>query len=471
MAVIIVAFVLSIWDIGLWGHLRRHVVRVTFSPDGETLGAVVFSGRIVQDYNPTPRVLCEDQQMAFYVWNVHSVSPPWAFERKVVHGPRNWSGGLAHASGPSIAFSPDGQSFATANGAYGSEVALWSLDGKKRPDTFHADDQLACAVAFSPDGHDLIAGGMNGVHVWHVAEPAHEQLWMKGEASVFSLALSPDGSYLLSSDKSGYIDLWSLALKKHLVRVCANEYGFQLSPVTFSPDGRLFAAPTSNQEGDHIRPQLTLWETATQKKVRSFEFSPRYPFDTAFAPDGNTLFMDNGVGALLLVDLKTGQQRAASSDPNVSTLALSPDGKKLATGDYEGSVVLRDIDTMQELARFQLSRPRTALLVGSSRRVAPLGVRLVQGLEETCPERLGEDHESSKVRKSEMKFFRSFALSSFRDPPPFFGQSSSSGIIGPVRASNRWNRRLRLALSIPNEVNDAPGHSLVFAGRRLHGLC
>ena len=124
-----------------------------------------------------------------------------------------------------------------------------------------------CAVAFSPDGRDLIAGGMNGVHMWHVAEPAHEVLWMKGEASVFSLALSPDGRYLLSSDTEGNIDLWSLVSKKHLVRVGTSDNVFQLSPVTFSPDGRLFAAPTSIQEGDHRRPQLTLWETAAQKKV------------------------------------------------------------------------------------------------------------------------------------------------------------------------------------------------------------
>ena len=67
--------------------------------------------------------------------------------------------------------------------------------------------------------------------------------------------------------------------------------------------------------------------------------------------------MDNGVGNLLFVDLKTGQQRAMTSDSDVTTLALAPDGKTLATGDYEGNVVLREIDTMQELARFQLLDP------------------------------------------------------------------------------------------------------------------
>jgi WD40 repeat protein len=355
LAVIIIGFVLSIWDIGLFGHYRRNVVRVTFSPDGETLGAVVFSGRIVQVYYPDPKIRCEDQQMAFYVWNLHSLSPPPAFDRETVHGPRIWFAAAAHASGPSIAFSPDGQFFATANGSY--QVSLWSLDNKKRLATFHADDQLLCAVAFSPDGRDLIAGGMNGVHVWHVAEPAHDILWMRNQASVFSLGLSPDGQYLLSSDRDGNIDLWSLTSKKHLTRVGVSDNAFQLSPVAFSCDGRLFAAPTSIQEGNHIHPQLTLWDTATQTRVRSFDTDLRFPYSVAFAPDGNSLFTDNGVGTVLLNDLRTARQQAIACEPTVRTLAISPDGKRLATGDYQGNVVLWDIPTMQELARFQLTDP------------------------------------------------------------------------------------------------------------------
>ena len=50
---IVVTLVVSIWDIVFRGDLRRHVVRVVFSPDGETLGAAVFSGRSDQLYDPT----------------------------------------------------------------------------------------------------------------------------------------------------------------------------------------------------------------------------------------------------------------------------------------------------------------------------------------------------------------------------------------------------------------------------------
>ncbi len=354
LAAIIGGLVVS-WDIGLFAHRFRNVVRVAFSHDGETLGAVVFSGRMVQRYNPDPSVTCEDQEMAFYVWNLHSPSPPSAFEREAVQGSLSSSDGAAHASGPSIAFSPDGQIFATANGAY--QVSLWSLENKKRLATFHADDQLLCAVAFSPDGRDLIAGGMNGVHVWHVAEPSHEILWMQNKGSVFSIALSPDGQYLLSSDCDGNIDLWSLTSKKHLTRVGTSDNVFQLSPVAFSCDGRLFAAPTATYEGNHTHPQLTLWDTATQTKARSFDTDLRFPYSAAFAPDGSSLFIDNGAGALLLNDLRTGQQRRVSCDPSVRTLAISPDGKTLATGDREGAVVLRDIHTMQEIANSSFRTP------------------------------------------------------------------------------------------------------------------
>jgi WD40 repeat protein len=352
LAVIMIALVISVRDVVLRRDLRRHVVRVAFSPDGKTLGAAVFSGRDVQLSYPTPRIVCHDQQMAFYLWDASSPSSPSIVERKGVRGPGIWWAAETHVSGPSIAFSPDGRSFATANGVY--EVALWTLDGKKRLHAFRADDELLCAVAFTPDGRDLIAGGMNGVHVWHIAEPDHECLWINGQVSVFSLAISPDGKYLLSSDNDGRIELWSLQLGRHVCRVATSDNVFQLLPVAFSPDGRLLAAAAGVVEADHIRPQVKLWDAATKNGVQSFETDLRFPYNVAFAPDGNTLFADNGGGTLLLNDLRTGKQRAIGGHPTVRSVAISPDGQKLATGDYGGTVVLRDIHSMKGLARWRL---------------------------------------------------------------------------------------------------------------------
>jgi WD40 repeat protein len=173
----------------------------------------------------------------------------------------------------------------------------------------------------------------------------------------------------LSSDTQGNIDLWSLASKKHLARVWVGANDVRLSPVAFSPDSRLFAAPTNILEsGGQVCPKLVLCDTTTLKKLRSFDTDPNFPYSAAFAPDGNTLLTDNGAGALLLDDLKTGRQRAVNCDPPVRTLAISPDGKTLATGDRQGNVVLRDIQTMRELARFQLSDrppPYWLILIGA----------------------------------------------------------------------------------------------------------
>ena len=350
---ILIALVTSLRGIAVRADFRHMVVRLAFSPDGETLGASVFIGRVVQLYHPSLMIVLDDQQMAFYVLNVRSSSRPSAVEQRPVCGTLVAFAAEVRASGPSIAFSPDGQSIATANGAF--EVALWRLGDKKRVSTFHANDQLLCAVAFSPDGRDLIAGGMNGIHVWHVAEPAHEFLWMKGDAAAFSLALSPDGMHLLSSDRDGNVDLWNLASRKHLARVFASEDIFQFSPVAFSPDSRVFAVPTFIlDDGGQVRPRLALRDTATRKEVRTYDANPRF-HSAAFAPDGSTLLTDDGFGGLLVDDLKTGQQRAVTGERAVRTLAISPDGKRLATGDDQGNVVLRDFHTMQELARFRLS--------------------------------------------------------------------------------------------------------------------
>jgi WD40 repeat protein len=65
-----------------------------------------------------------------------------------------------------IAFSPDGQTFAT--GSYDTTIRLWDVDSWQCRAIFQTHS-IVHSVAFSPDGQTLASGGDNGtLQLWNL---------------------------------------------------------------------------------------------------------------------------------------------------------------------------------------------------------------------------------------------------------------------------------------------------------------
>jgi WD40 repeat protein len=180
------------------------------------------------------------------------------------------------ASSSFLAFTPDSLTLAVV---IGDTVKLFSVANGQETGTIVAKG--AMAILFSPDGQSLYAGGWEGITVWDVSSGSQIRTMgdLNNEGS--RLALSPDGSLLVSG---GPFDqpmvLWETATGRQLRTFAGHTGG--INSLVFSPDGKLLASAA----GDVT---IKLWDVATGTLLQTLVGHTEPASSLAFSPDGSTL--------------------------------------------------------------------------------------------------------------------------------------------------------------------------------------
>jgi WD40 repeat protein len=105
----------------------------------------------------------------------------------------------------SLAFSPDGKTFASAGDD--CSIKLWDLSTRKPTYTFSENAPIN-TITFSPDGTFLASGDDEGL-IKIINLKTKQTSELKGhKKSVTSLAFTPDGNTLISGSKDETIHLW-----------------------------------------------------------------------------------------------------------------------------------------------------------------------------------------------------------------------------------------------------------------------
>jgi WD40 repeat protein len=145
-----------------------------------------------------------------------------------------------------LAFRRDGQLLATADGwpvmnsQPESDVRLWdAATGAPRGEPL--PQPLVTALAFSPDGKRLAAGGWGGTRLWdpESGKPAGGLLAQHGQ--IQAVAFSPDGKTLLTASNGPR--LWDVATGQPRTAELNAPGGIPYL-AAFGPDGKTFATAT-----------------------------------------------------------------------------------------------------------------------------------------------------------------------------------------------------------------------------------
>ncbi|HEY9647123.1 MAG TPA: WD40 repeat domain-containing protein, partial [Chroococcidiopsis sp.] len=146
----------------------------------------------------------------------------------------------------SLTFSPDGKTLVSTT--LGRTVKLWNLEDEEVETALGPYVHPVWSVAFTPDGDRMIysakRGGIrdeptNTVRVWDL-EGEPEQTLQAHDGEIKSIALSPNGRFVVSGGLDNTVKLWDL--ETNLPIAFQAQHDSEIWSVAFSSDNRTFAS-------------------------------------------------------------------------------------------------------------------------------------------------------------------------------------------------------------------------------------
>ena len=233
------------------------------------------------------------------------------------------------------------------------------------PESPHTGEILSLAV--SPDGTKILTGSAdNTAKLWDIntrqvihtfqADSFEKNSFFNNK--VVSVAFSPDGEKILTAHYGileydttntpnffyNVIRIWDVSSGQLLLKLQGHKDRIRYA--AFSPDGtKVITIPEGNYEKT-----AKLWDAETGKEIFTMDGDTKGINVAAFSPDGTKFLTGNADRSVTLWDISTGQVIRTVTDgiPMISYVGFSPDGQKIiVSGQQPNNLKIIDLSTGQ----------------------------------------------------------------------------------------------------------------------------
>ena len=249
----------------------------------------------------------------------------------------------------SCAISTDGSFM--VSGSYDRTLKVWDINSGTELLTLTGHEGEVNGCAFSPDGSFIISVSVDmSLIVWDVSTGAVRRRFrnvtrkMPYSSWLHRCAVSPDGTYAVLIHRFGNVCLMHTI---HSREIKLFDEDAILSPYTeveccaISPDGTLLASVSGGVS------TLSLWDVATQIKLKSFPAGRSGTYCCAFSRDNSFIVAAQYDKTLKVWDVATGDERMRLQGHTdiVYSCAVSPDGSFIVSTSRDRTVRIWDAKT------------------------------------------------------------------------------------------------------------------------------
>lgn len=205
-------------------------------------------------------------------------------------------------------------------------------------------------AVYSTDGKLIAVATTLGVSVYP-ADTLDEMLYFETNASVNSIAFSPDGETIATGLSDNTVKLWKASdgtllksLDGHTDETAKKDAKkAEVTGVAFSPDGSQLAGGSTDGT-------VSLWQVSDGSLVNTLRNHTVNVSSVFFSPDGQALFSASWDGRVRMVNVSDGKIVRSFGGLRLTDSTISADGKVLAAYD-EGvySLILWDVESGKKL--------------------------------------------------------------------------------------------------------------------------
>jgi len=225
---------------------------------------------------------------------------------------------------------------------------LWNLCRGDQLATLSGHEWIVTCVAFSPDGHRLVTGSMDGTaRIWDLTRLTNVTVLRQPAGAVWSVAFTQDGRTVMTAGTTG-VCFWEVASGRS-----RTNYPGQLAAL--ARDGTVFAAADSSPFYYEPAGEVTVRSRRTGEVLQRFAQPGRA---LALSPDGSTLATAGVRTNIHLWEVHSGRLlRTLPTEHPVWSLSFSPDGNQLTSAGWSNEALvwnLRHTSPPRKLTGHQL---------------------------------------------------------------------------------------------------------------------